>query len=232
MFAVLGDASPAAVKDPPSRVLVQAVEEINQTGAELVLFTGDLVCGRTLRRDDTRRQFDEAKSALDRLRAKLLIVPGNHDVDGAGGREEFERHFGAAPWSFTHRGWTFLGLSTEEPGTRGLIAGEQRQWLERQLADAQSKLIVVMHRPVWPTLLPEHRYHSLPQPELHELLARHSAAAVFCGHEHHYQQQSKDGVQYLITGGAGASLLPDGYHHFLLATVKGGRLSVEVRPLN
>ncbi|MHA1568931.1 MAG: metallophosphoesterase family protein [Alphaproteobacteria bacterium] len=229
-FAVLGDSSPDGIDDPPSIILRRAVMRINQTDAELVLFTGDLVHGRTTQIKDTQRQYADVKNVLTTLRAPLLIVPGNHDVDGAGGAENWRRLFGPAPWAYEHRDWAILGLSTEEPGTRGLIVGKQRGWLEDQLPqhDRAKGVIVVMHRPAWPTLNPEHRYHSLPQPELHQLLQKYRVKAVFSGHEHHFHQHRREGVEYIITGGAGASLLPDGFHHFLLVRVEKGKIFAEI----
>lgn len=228
-FAVFGDSSPAGKDDPPSPILCTAVERINESPAQLALFTGDLIRGRTLVAADTRRQFAQAHGALTRLRPRLLIVPGNHDVDGAQGAALFAERFGAAPWVVTHRGWTFLGLSSEEPGRHGALSAGQHQWLTAELARRATKdrTVIVIHRPIRPTLNPEHRLHSLPQPDLHRLFVEQGVTAVFSGHEHHYHREMRDGVLYVITGGAGAALLPEARHHIVMAHTRGKRLIVQ-----
>lgn len=41
---------------------------------------------------------------------------------------------------------------------------------------------------------------------LHSLFAKNKVKAVFAGHEHLYNDSSKDGVRYVITGGGGSPL--------------------------
>ncbi len=231
-FAVFGDADLGKLGQPRQALFPALVVAVNESGAELALFTGDLVHGRTLYRAETSGQYDLAQGILKRLAMPLLIVPGNHDWDGADGSVHYERAFGRVPWELTHRGWTFIGLSTEEAGSRGIITGEQEQWLRERLARAAGKgrTVVIMHRPVWPTPNIQQRYHSLAQPDLHRLFAKMGVVAVFSGHEHHFHREERDGVLYVITGGAGADLLADGYFHFVLASVIRSRLTVEVRP--
>jgi len=232
-FAVLGDAGPADPDDPPSPILRAAIERINNSPSQLVIFAGDLIHGRTLFAADTRRQFTQAHEVLGRLRPRLLLVPGNHDVDGADGPVLFARQFDKTPWIVTHRGWTFIGLSTEEPGLHGALSAIQREWLTAQLRllKKRGRTVIVLHRPPWPTLNEQHRLHSLPQPELHRLFVEWNVTAVFSGHEHQFHQEIRDGVRYVITGGAGADLLEGAAHHFTLAHARGRRLTVEPIPL-
>ena len=228
-FVAFGDSSPSSTTAEMPAAFHHIVKAINQTDAELALFAGDLVYGRTVHRDVTRQQYERARLALKPLRPPLLIVPGNHDIDGAGGQEEFNLHFPAAPWVHKHRGWTFIGLSTEQPGTQGRIEGKQLAFLKKALAarGKPDKTVILMHRPIWPTLQPTHRYHSLPQPELHELFRQSGVTAVISGHEHHFHQQTRDGILYLITGGGGADLLPGGTFHFTRIQVHNSNLNIE-----
>jgi len=228
-FAVFGDSSPDSAEAPMPAAFGKIVERINDSKAELALFAGDLVRGRTIHREVVAGQYERALAAIKPLRARLLIVPGNHDVDGPGGAELFAQHFGKTPWVVVHRGWTFIGLNTELPGMRGMIAGEQLVWLQDRLAERKhpGKTVILMHRPIHPTLGPAHRYHSVPQPLLHELFRQEGVTAVFCGHEHHFHQLEKDGVLYITTGGAGADLLPGGFFHYVQVHVNGDRLSAK-----
>ena len=231
--AVLGDADLGSPGKPVPPVFPRILAAIHEQAPDLVFFTGDLVHGRSLLRADTEEQYRLAAGLLSGLCPRLFVVPGNHDVDGAGGRETFEAHFGRTPWAFGHRGWRFIGLDTEEPGFRGEIAGEQLRWLQEELGRRKRcrGTVVFLHRPVWPTPLAEGRVRSLPRPELHRLLAGAGVSAVFAGHEHRFHQEVRDGVLYVITGGAGASLLDGAAHHFSLVEIRGRRLDVrDVRP--
>lgn len=229
-FGVFGDASPATAEAEMPAVFARIIEEMNVNNVDLALFTGDLVRGRTVRRAVTAAQYERAWFSLRLLRPRLWIVPGNHDVDGAGGLEEFVRRFGPVPWTTTHRSWMFIGLTTEKPGARGLIEGEQMRWLKDRLAErpSKSKTVVIMHRPVWPTPLAEGRYHSLPQPDLHRLFVQEGVTAVFSGHEHHDHVETRDGILYVISGGAGSDLLSGASHHYILVQVRGGSLTPQV----
>jgi 3',5'-cyclic AMP phosphodiesterase CpdA len=228
--AVLGDASLGGPGLPVPRAFPWLIEAVNEKDPDLVFFTGDLVHGRTLFRKDTESQYRLAAGLLRRFRPRFFPVPGNHDVDGAGGREVYEAHFGSVPWVFMHRGWRFIGLDTEAPGLRGEIAGEQLRWLREQLSHQKQnrRTMLFLHRPVLPTHTLEYGLHSRPQPELHHLLVEAGVAAVFAGHEHHFHRQVRGGVLYVITGGAGAPLLQDGNHHFALAEIRGDRVDIRV----
>ncbi len=228
-FAVLGDASIGQNGETDPTVLARAVEAINRTDAELVLFSGDLVYGRTVDGEETRRQYAKAKDILRGLRARLLIVPGNHDVDGARGQEFWNLRFARVPWTHEHRGWTFIGLNTEEKPPRRIQFDRQKDWLTQQLMRSKTPehMVVLMHQPVWPHLAPGNRYHSTPRPDLHDLFKEYKVVGVFSGHEHTFQQEQRDGVLYVTSGGAGAELLPGSQYHFLLVHVRGRRLEVE-----
>jgi len=231
--AVLGDPSVGDGRAPLPAAFPRVLEAIGEQEPDLVFVTGDLVRGRTLFREDTQAQVRLAEGLLRGLRAPVHAVPGNHDVDGAGGRQLYEERFGKAPWSLVHRGWRFIGLDTEVPGLRGEIAGEQLRWLEERLSRAEQnrRTVIFLHRPVWPTDTREYGLHSLPRPELHRLLAAAGVAAVFSGHEHHFHREVRDGVLYVITGGAGSSLLEDGTHHFVVAEIRGDGLDARAVPV-
>lgn len=224
-FAAFGDAGASEATGDIPAVFGRVIERINQTDCELALFTGDLVSGRTTTFDAAATQYAHAANALKALKPRLLIVPGNHDYDGAG-REEFMRGFQGVPWIAVHKGWTFIGLSTEESGAGGMIVGDQLRWLKDRLSErsTRGKTVIVMHRPVWPTPLPEGRYHSVPQPDLHRLFVESGVTAVVSGHEHHFRTDVRNGVLYVITGGTGSEQLPGSEHHFVRFDVIGKRL--------
>jgi predicted phosphodiesterase len=226
-FAVFGDPALGGPEKTAPPVFSRIVESVNRSGAELVFVTGDLVYGRNLYRAETAAQYRRARDLLSGLRRPVHAVPGNHDLEGPAGFEEYESLFGSVPWVFRHRGWTFIGLSTEGTGTDGCVAGEQLQWLRARLGEqgGRGRVAVFLHRPVWPVPVREQGYHSLPQPELHRALAEARVKAVFAGHEHRFRQEVRDGVLYVVTGGAGPDLAADGCFHFVLVEVRGDAVS-------
>ncbi len=65
-----------------------------------------------------------------------------------------------------------------------------------------------------------------------QMMEKHKVTAVFLSHIHSYFDSTKNGVRYLITGGAGAELLTkDSYYHFLIYdTQPGGDLTMVEHP--
>jgi len=229
-FAVFGDSGIGDPDAPRPPVFPRIVTAINGSGAELAFFTGDLVYGRSLHWSETRAQYGLARELLRDLSVTLRAVPGNHDLEGPGSDKEYRDLCGEAPWVLQHRGWTFVGLTTEEPRANGLVMGEQLHWLEARLREAGrgGRAVVFLHRPVWPTPNARYGYLSLPQPELHRVLVEAGVKAVFAGHEHHFHLEERDGIRYVVTGGAGQPLLEDGNHHWVLVEVRRGRLLTKV----
>jgi len=91
---VLGDTH---VGSPLARELaVAAVEDLNASGADVVVQLGDLTD------HGDPHEFAAAASVLDGIGAPLLTMMGNHDVYSAGerrlaGRELYRTHFGREP---------------------------------------------------------------------------------------------------------------------------------------
>lgn len=61
------------------------------------------------------------------------------------------------------------------------------------------------------------------------LMSAYHVNTVYLSHIHSYMDNVKNGVRYLITGGAGAELLSeDSYFHFMIAKVDGGNTATMV----
>lgn len=205
---------------------------------DFVLGTGDYIYGAA-DQATLQAQWYEFFIALKPLQAReqTYFVPatGNHDIRGGVGRRLFVEYFQRTYFSFDMGGSHFIVLDTEEPGKESRIADEQRIWLKKDLASAQNAwhIFVALHRPFWPT--GPHKGDSLDKyPEerdgLHGIFAQHKVSCVFQGHEHIYHRTTRDGVEYIITGGAGAPLYASpengGFHHFL--SVKADRLRYNI----
>ena len=62
---------------------------------------------------------------------------------------------------------------------------------------------------------------------LHRLFVQSAVDIVFAGHEHTYKRLDKDGVRYVVTGGAGAPLY-SAFNHFMLIDVNGKQIAAKI----
>jgi predicted phosphodiesterase len=152
----------------------------------------------------------------------IFLVVGNEDIYPDNFTlAQFEETYGPTVFSFEYQDCLFVFLcATGDPdGDEASMA-----LLEKLIADDPSryrKRFVFMHIP--PKMdAPE--THKLAAPEeFVTLFERLGADHVFAGHYHGYEQIERGGVDYVVTGGGGASLDRkskfDQFHHGMLVTV-------------
>lgn len=86
---------------------------------------------------------------------------------------------------------------------------ESGSWLEQKLEDySESKKL-------------DHGFKDAAEAlKFENLMSKYKVDTVYLSHIHSYMDYSKDGVRYLITGGAGAELLTENsYYHYIIAKV-------------
>lgn len=165
---------------------------------------------------------------------RFFPVIGNHDVEDPRSHDLFMATFpqlDAPGYEVENIGDCFcIILNSEDLEVRpGVIGPTQLAWLEAQLSsDSAQKApfrIVFVHRPPFP----QHHHEDKPlQPaeDLHELFKKYGVTAVFAGHEHSYSRKEKDGIFYVISGGAGSPLHADAgldaafYHYVQVSYLK------------
>ena len=238
-FTVFGDNRGERDGHQPS-VFGTLVRKMTALRPDFVIGTGDYIYGSGSQ-DGLRAQWNEFFRFMEPLQTYkqtyFAPAPGNHEISGGSGRRLFLEYFKRFYFSFDWAGSHFVILDTETPGQESRIAGEQLEWLTRDLNAARNAAhtFVALHRPLFP--VGSHRGDSLdkyPQERdaLHALFVRHGVDCVFEGHEHFYHHQTRDEVQYIITGGGGAPLYarPDkgGFHHFLYVTADQKRYKMEI----
>ncbi|MBN1673882.1 MAG: metallophosphoesterase [Kiritimatiellae bacterium] len=238
-FAVYGDPRPGDTRTHRHHEAI--VAQILQQDPMFALLLGDLV-------DDGRRaegweDFFRIESALAR-RAALYPVRG--DNDHAGGDGVGPRYFPAlarAPYHFEWGGVHFFGMCAWD--TRGAqprseldATSDQIRWLERELAREEVQKapfrIVFTHDPVY---ISRGRSSEVLRRHWAPLFERYRVDVVFASW-HLYERSVRNGVQYVISGGAGAELIfqeaDPGYpaiadanrHHFCLVDVAAGSLAL------
>ncbi|ETX27526.1 metallophosphoesterase family protein [Roseivivax isoporae] len=185
---------------------------VNDADADLVVVSGDLT------QRARPRQFRAARAFLDRLKAPVLTVPGNHDtpLDNVAVRllwpwRRFRRHI-ARTLEPVHAAddCVVAGINTADPHAwqRGRLRTGAVDRLGSRLRgpDADGKLgVVVMHHP------PEHAPGDAKQPMRGVAtrlgrLAEQGADIILCGHLHVWRVTPVRAAQGLLMVQAGTGL--------------------------
>ena len=138
---------------------LRVVEVVNRLRPDYVVHTGDVAA---LLPDQAHDRATAAR-LLRRVRAPLLVLPGNHDVGSPGpdpwrgiavtaGRvAAFRRMFGGDRWlEIPPRGPALLGLNSELLGSGLPDECEQWEWLEGEVPALGARpVLLFLHRPLW-----------------------------------------------------------------------------------
>lgn len=178
-----------------------------------------------------------------------FLTVGNHDahVQVAGSEDTFKAQVDLPGkeiyYSFVAGNSLFVVLDSYIKGEDKRITGEQYIWLEQVLtASKQRNKFVFVHHPLYPEAgKGKHHGNSLDRypadrDRLQALFVKQKVTMVFLGHEHLYLRKTINGIPHIIAGGGGAPLYaPDedgGFHHYVLVTVDGDKVSGEVVDVN
>ena len=199
---------------PPLREWVSAQR------AQLIVHTGDLTVDGADSDDDMRH----CASLMQSLPARVLAVPGNHDVGEAGNRHQpidaerlarWRRHLTADWWSNDLEQWRLIGLDSMLFGSGGNEEARQFAWLEHVLESAGERRIAwFTHRPLFIDAPDEADtgYWSVkpaPRARLLELIDRHDVALVATGHLHKWRDVRVGRCRYVWCASSGFLVGPD-----------------------
>jgi len=190
----------------PCNVLANArtrrvIAEINRLDAELVVHLGGIV-NPVPELPTYAHAAGHFKRLVEDLEPPLHVVPGNHDVGdkpvswAAGIVTEdnlalYESHFGRHYFSFDHRDIHFVIINSSIINSGLEAEGEQREWLEADLAgNAAKRCYFFIHYPPYVSSPGEpSSYDNLDEPGrgwLLGLVRRYAPEALFCGHVHNF----------------------------------------------
>lgn len=252
-FVMMGDS-----RTPGAAAFAEMRSQIQQLSPtpRFVIDNGDLVL------TGASTEFPGYVDAIAGYPIPFLSVIGNHEMYISSGRQSYNDIFGAEDNSFDFGNSRFIYMENAVVGSYGLTDA-QLAWLEAKLAaPTPPDKFVFMHVP--PTLpttsavsaqavalnIPGDDQYSGPDggvlagieafPNWNELLALIEAYGVKIAcfsHSHIYQHSFHAGVNYVITGGAGAEtgIITDNppdygvFHHFLVTTINAdGNSKVEL----
>lgn len=174
-------------------------------------------------------QYQAVKAVLDQSIVPVYTTIGNHDIKDDGG-VLYEAYFGTSRYSFDIGQAHFTVFNTSS----GDVSSQEISWLEQDLSQTASKFrFVFTHIPPFdPRTGENHTFiNSTTSTQLMLLFEEYDVDVVFTGHIHMYNETVVNGVRYVITGGAGASLYADedngGIYHYMNVTLNENGLTIE-----
>jgi 3',5'-cyclic AMP phosphodiesterase CpdA len=202
-FGVCGDS-----RDDGNGIFPRILASIEDSDMEFLLHTGDL------ERTGGPRSWEAFKARTVGFGKPLRLLIGNHELHGSTGAE-FARFFGlpGSSYSFTHRDTRFVLLDN----AGGSLPDSRLEWLEVELAahpkgkEGIAHLVLAMHIPPQTDGIFPHgtnNGYAAQSMKLLKILSRHKVDLVLCGHEHMHLVEDWNGIRVIVSGGAGAPLVP------------------------
>jgi len=196
------------------------IKDINIKKPLFAIDLGDLVFDGE--KEKYRIFYDEIKKS----RVPFLVAIGNHDIR-EGGRANYFDIFGHFYYAFSYGNFLFIVL---DDANEEYIDEQQMEFLENELKKDFRYKFVFLHVPLFdprsyvldiPKIIhknvrPEHCLTNKENAKrFTDLASKYRVTAVFVSHIHGYFEEIREGVTYIITGGAGADLwLSDPEHYF------------------
>ena len=212
-FAVIADThvnqgedncnSPFDVNRLANGRLRYVVDDLNRRDVAFVIHLGDIVHPVPAIPDlyeEAARRFHKQAS---RLRHRLYLVPGNHDVGDkpnpwapTGVVSDayialWQQHFGPQYFSFEHEDCLFVAIDAQILNSGLACEEEQRVWLEALLKKHQgARIFLNLHYPPYLSIVEEpENYDNLAEPArswLLDLVESYKIEALFAGHVHNF----------------------------------------------
>jgi 3',5'-cyclic AMP phosphodiesterase CpdA len=182
-------------------LLENAINEINQQEPDVTIISGDLTA------DGFKQEYEDARSYVDRIQCKdLIVIPGNHDSRNVG-YVHFEELFGPRASELHKQDVSIVAVDSSEPDLdHGQVGRQRYSVIEKSFAQPADLRIFVLH------------HHLLPVPgtgrernivydagDLLEVLIRANVNLVLAGHKHvPYAWQVEN--MFVVTAGTVSTL--------------------------
>lgn len=205
-------------------ILQTILKEAEKHNPRFLLHTGDFVS------DGFEKEYQNFLGYISAAKFPVLATIGNHEIYNSG-RQWYTKYFGPGYFAFQYGQDRFIFVDNAD----GKISKGQMNWLEHQLQQPSRYKFVAMHKPprnfIW--------FHAFTEGarEMMDLVEKYKANYVFLGHIHIYDKLESKGVNYVVSGGAGAPLYrmplyisPDGgaFNHYLLMDVSPQGVKEEI----
>jgi len=196
------------------------IKDISSKKPQFAIVIGDLVF------DGEKEKYRIFYNEIKNSKVPFLTAIGNHEIR-EGGRANYFNIFGNFYYSFSYNNSLFIIL---DDANEEYIDEQQMNFLESELKKDFKHKFVFMHVPpfdprdyavdipkiVHKDIKPEHCLSNKENAkQFMDLVSRYNVTSVFSSHIHGYFKEIRNGVPYIITGGAGASMwLSDPEHYF------------------
>ncbi|MFP4295796.1 MAG: glycosyltransferase [Halothiobacillaceae bacterium] len=203
---------------------------LNRAEPEFVVSAGNAVSG------GGKDKYRALYGTLSRLEVPYLLTVGEHE-SGTFGSFNYYEHFGPYFFGFRAGGGQFLFLDGTDPDTYPF----QIHWLEEHLRDSSAThRFVFIGLPLFraaqqSTLDSDDQYlqDKAFRDRLHSLFRAHGVDVVFSSNLRLFDQQERDGVRYVVTGGAGGLMLNDdtSFYHYVDVQTAGEEVLITLERL-
>lgn len=205
-FAVLGDSQ------GKNDILAQILDSLD--GCDFVIHCGDLTPS------GADSEFEAVEETLNASGVPVFTTPGNHDAR-LGDLGAYVSRFGPADYAFTYSGVGFAFVDSSDLS----VTEAELERARTGLGDAATK-IMVMHAPSYDPFGANHTLDAASCDRVQAFALDNGLAGVYSGHIHAFHILEVEGTEFLISGGAGATLV-DGVHHHVVVTAGGPDLTYE-----
>ena len=203
----------------------KAVEAINATSPDAVIYTGDIVHDH---KDSLQWEGFLGIASTINPEIRQLSLPGNHDVHGKEGRVDltyWEKYIGADRLSEKIGNVRLIGIDSNlykyVEGSEADL--EQKAWLEGELAKGKKgeMTLVLAHHPFFLKSAdePEEYFNIKPETRSYytDLFRKAGVKAVICGHKHDNYVTADGEIPYVTTSATGKPLgaAPSGVRVFV-----------------
>jgi predicted phosphodiesterase len=205
-FAVLGDGQ------GKNDILARILDSLD--GCDFVIHCGDLTPS------GADSEFRAVEEVLNASGVPVFTTPGNHDAR-LGELGAYVSRFGPADYSFTYSGLDFVFVDSSDLS----ITEEELERAKEAFGDSQRK-IMVTHVPSYDPFGANHTLDAASCDRVQAFALENGLAGVYSGHVHAFYILEVEGTEFLISGGAGGTLV-DGVHHHVVVTAGGPDLTYE-----
>lgn len=184
----------------------QQVPHMAARNPDLVLVSGDLMNDGSSLAEWQNYWFGPLEVSNLAQTIPVLFSRGNHDGEGAYAYAYSVLPGNEAWFAFTYGNTRFIFLDTN------LQNATQTAWLQAQLASPEAQRapfrVVSFHMPPYSDLWDGGTYNGEPWVRANwvPLFEQYKVDLVVSGHTHAYSRGSRNGVMYMIVGGAGNTL--------------------------
>ena len=185
-FAWITDSHVGSGNDDALQAVLRRIALMKEQ-VDFVIHTGDIA------EKGLESEFALYKSYMSLAQIPVYNIPGNHETKWSpSGLQAWRRNFGERHFSFTHKGFKFIGLNNGIPmrGGCGYIDPADVAWLKEELAGIDSPetpVVFAIHLPLDVTNTPNH-WQAL------DLLKAHRTVWAMVGHGHVNKAYDFEGI--------------------------------------